>query len=90
MKTLFSIATIAATMLSGAGLSAAELPSFEVTGFPITAHQVAVVGSAQVEERSPAATLMVAGMPASPHQVGVLTPRPRIGEQAVATRARTR
>lgn len=74
VKTLFSSAAIAATMLNGA-VSAAELPTFERLGMPITAHQVAVLGAAGVKERSfvPAATH--GGMPASPHQVAVLTPR---------------
>ena len=34
MKNLFSIAAIAAVMLDGAGAAAAELPTFEVMGFP--------------------------------------------------------
>jgi hypothetical protein len=33
-----------------------------------------VLGSAGVRERSPAPTLMLYGMPASPHQVAVLSP----------------
>jgi hypothetical protein len=36
-----------------------------------------VLGSAGVQERSPTPTLMLDGMPASPHQVAVLSPRPR-------------
>ena len=52
-----------------------KFPTFEVTGFPISAHQVAVLGSANVEERSATPTLKFAGMPASPHQIAVLTPR---------------
>jgi hypothetical protein len=54
-----------------------RLPTFEVTGFPISMHQMAVLGSAHVEERSARATLELAGMPASPHQIAVLTPRPK-------------
>jgi hypothetical protein len=75
MRNLFSIAAIAALMLGGAGAAAAELPTFEMTGFPITPHQVQVVGAAHVQERSPTPTLTLGGMPASPHQVTVLTPR---------------
>ena len=48
-----------------------------VLGFPITQTQVAVLGSAGVRERSPTPTLMLYGMPESPHQVAVLSPRPR-------------
>jgi hypothetical protein len=54
---------------------ALRLPTFELTGFPISRHQVAVLGSAQVEESAVTPTLMLAGMPASPHQIAVLTPR---------------
>ncbi len=36
-----------AVMLDRASAAAAELPSYEVMGFPITPHQFSVVGSAQ-------------------------------------------
>ena len=52
------------------------VPSYEVMGFPITPHQISIVGSAHVEEQSPSPSLVMAGMPASPHQIAVLTPRP--------------
>ena len=84
MKNLFLIAAIAATMLDASGLAAAELPSFELMGLPITAHQVAVLGGAHVQERAPIPTLTLGGMPASPHQLAVLTPRQRIIDEAVA------
>ena len=88
MKNLFSIAALTAIMLHGAGAAAAELPTFELMGFPITTHQVAVVGAADVHERVSTTTLTLGGMPASPHQVAVLTPRLSIGaglrEHAVA------
>ena len=74
MKKMFLVAAIATTVASGAG--AGELPSFELTGFPITRAQVAVIGAANVQEQSPAATLTSRGMPASPHQIAVLTLRP--------------
>jgi hypothetical protein len=77
MKALFGIAATEALVLSGIA-SAAELPSYEVTGFPITLHQISVLGSTNVKEQSPSASLTMAGMPASPVQVSVLTPRPRI------------
>jgi hypothetical protein len=75
MKGLFSITAVTATMLAGGGAAATELPTYEVMGFPITQHQVAVLGSAHVQERSPTPTLTLAGMPASQHQIAVLTPR---------------
>ena len=76
--------SIAATalMLGGASAMAGERPIFELMGFPITQHQVNVVGSAYVRERSPIPTLMLEGTPASPHQIAVLTLRPRKGEIA--------
>src|SRR5258705_11737310 len=36
-----------------------------------------LLGSASVRERSPTPTLMLSGTPASPHQVAVLSQRPR-------------
>ena len=75
MKTLFAVTTTGALLLSGIA-SAEELPSYELFGFPITYHQIAVLGSANVKEQSPSTSLLVASMPASPHQVSVLTPRP--------------
>jgi hypothetical protein len=82
MKRLFPRAAIAAVMLSGASAMAGELPSFEAMGFPITLHQISVLGAANVQERSPAPTLMLGGMPASPVQVLVLTPYPTAEELA--------
>ncbi|MCP3462642.1 hypothetical protein [Bradyrhizobium sp. CCGUVB23] len=78
------MAGIAAVVVT-AGASAAELPTFEVTGFPISQHQVAVMGSANVEEQSPVPTLTLAGMPASPTQIAILTPRSTV-LQATAER----
>lgn len=86
MKHLFWIATIAAAVMDVTGLAAAELPTYEVKGFPITRHQMAVTGAAEIKEQSPTPTFALGGMPASPHQAAVLTPRPRmIGEAVVLT-----
>jgi hypothetical protein len=74
MKHLLSIAAFA-TALNVAGAAAAELPNYELMGYPITSHQVAILGSANVQERSPIPMLSSNGMPASPHQVAVLTSR---------------
>jgi hypothetical protein len=71
MKKAFAIAAV--LTLGAAGATAAELPAYEKDGFPITLHQLRVVGPAHVREQSPAPTL--AGVPASPHQLTVLTPR---------------
>ncbi len=84
MKILLSIAAMAAVMFDGAGAAAAEVPTFELMGFPITRHQVAVLGAAHVQERSPTPTLTRGDMPAFPHQVRGLTPRPRITDGAQA------
>ena len=74
-----------AVALQGANAAAGELPTFELLGFPVSRHQVAVLGSANIEERAPSPALVWGGMPASPHQVAVLTPRQRVlGEQMVS------
>lgn len=79
MKYLILIAA-AAALTTGAA-AAAELPTYQASGFPITSHQVAILGAAGVEEQSAAAT----EMPASPHQIAVLTPRTmKVGQQAAA------
>jgi hypothetical protein len=65
--------TIAAAVISVAGATAgvaAELPSYEAKGMPISAVQVRVVGAADVREQSPALTSTVTA-----HQLSVLTPR---------------
>jgi len=85
MKNLFSITAAAALMICGVGATATELPSYEVMGFPITPHQLVVLGPADAQQGLPAFTLTVAGMPASPHQVAVLTPRPRVIDQQIAS-----
>ena len=86
MKNLLSIAAITAITLGAAGAGAAELPSYELMGFPISPHQFSVLGSASIEEQSPRPSLTMAGMPASPHQVSVLTPRPRTADELAAAR----
>jgi len=79
MKNLFlmvtAIAAIGGVATYRADACALRLPTFELAGFPISQHQVAVLGSAQVEESTVRPTLMLDGMPASPHQIAVLTPR---------------
>jgi hypothetical protein len=86
MKTMFSIAAITSIFLGGASATAAEFPTFELDGLPITAHQVALLGAAGIQETSATATLTVGGMPASPHQIAVLT-RPQSISASVANRA---
>ncbi|MGY8664138.1 hypothetical protein Q3C01_17465 [Bradyrhizobium sp. UFLA05-109] len=70
-----AVAAIGLVATNHANACALHLPTFELTGFPISRHQVAVLGAAQVEESSVTPNLMLAGMPASPHQIDVLKPR---------------
>ena len=70
---LLSITTAAALILmSGAVASAQELPTYEVSGFPITPVQLSLLNTAHVHERVPTTNLTVDGMPASPNQIDVL------------------
>jgi len=72
-----SLALTAVLLSSAATAAAAELPTFEIIGFPLTLHQLTVLNSGVVQERSPAPSLTLASMPASPVQIGVLTSRPK-------------
>jgi hypothetical protein len=84
MKRLVLFAAIAVVILEGADVAAAaELPTYESMGLPITALQISVVGPTHVQEVSPVPGLTAGGMPASPHQIAVLTARKKIvGELA--------
>ena len=76
--------TIAAAVIPIAGTAAgfaAELPSYEAKGLPISAVQVRVLGAADVKEQSPVLTST-----ATAHQLSVLTPRTtRTAETAAPT-----
>jgi len=68
---------------------AGELPMYESMGFPMTPAQLSVVNSTHIQELLPTPTQ--AGLPASPHQIAVLTPRPRATDAvsaATLTKAR--
>ncbi|MBR0741290.1 hypothetical protein JQ581_30605 [Bradyrhizobium liaoningense] len=75
MRVLSMIAVAGAMIASSTAAFATELPSYEVTSFPISATQVQLLGGAGVEEQSAMPAMIVAGMPASPAQVSVLSPR---------------
>jgi len=75
MKRLVLLAAAAVVILQAADVAASELPNYESMGLPITALQISVAGSTHVQEVSPTPTLTVGGMPASPHQIAVLTAR---------------
>lgn len=76
-----SLAIAAAISVAGGTAAiAAELPTYEVTGFPISPVQLRLLGPANVQERSPTPTVA-----ATRHQVDVLT-----GQPGVTTIAPTR
>jgi hypothetical protein len=90
MRHLFPISAIVVAVLRGVGTAgAAELPTYELQGIPITPHQISVSEPAYVQEAAPVPTLMLGGMPASPHQIAVLTPRPEMTAKAVAVKPTT-
>jgi hypothetical protein len=67
------IAAVAAISMAGATAgSAAELPTYEAAGLPISPVQVGVLGAAQVQEQEQSQANAL-----SPHQLRVLTPRPK-------------
>ncbi|MCA6107290.1 hypothetical protein [Bradyrhizobium cenepequi] len=80
-KTSLTIAAVLAiSMAGGTAGFAAELPTYEVKGLPISPVQVGLLGAANVQEQAPAATSAV-----SPHQLSVLTPRSKVRAAAAAT-----
>jgi hypothetical protein len=83
-----SVFIAAAAMISMAGGTAglaAELPTYEATGLPISPVQVRVLGAANVREESPVATSTV-----TPLQFSVLTPRAKLTTaKVVPARAET-
>jgi hypothetical protein len=70
-KISLSIAAMLALSAAGGAL-AAELPSYEKAGLPVSAVQVQVLGAENVREAAPVATT------ATPVQLSVLTPRSKI------------
>ena len=83
MKIVLSLAAAAMVVAYGAGAMAAERPTFEVKGMPISPVQVQLVGAANVQEQPPVATLALDDT-ASPHQVSVLAPRTKRTAAAIA------
>ena len=72
------LSAVSATLLSGIA-SAKVFPFYELSGFPISPHQISVLGvTGNLKEQSPTTSLTMDGMPASPHQVLALTPHRRI------------
>jgi hypothetical protein len=78
-----SLIAAAAALISIAGGTAgfaAELPTYQAAGLPISVVQVQVLGAANVGEQSQAPASA-----ASPHQLSVLTPRTKMTTATVAT-----
>ncbi len=73
----YHLTTVAVAMLMLSTPGALAQPTYEIMGFPITQHQLAAVNSTYVQEAPPNPTLTVAGMPASPVQILILSPRSR-------------
>lgn len=70
-----SIAASAVLVMGAVAANAAELPTYEAVGFPMTPHQMATLGAANAQQQAPAATPELAGLPASPLQIAVLKRR---------------
>ncbi|MFH0302598.1 hypothetical protein AAFX91_36615 [Bradyrhizobium sp. 31Argb] len=80
-KTSLTIAAMVAITIAGGTTSfAAELPTYEVQGLPISPVQVGLLGAANVQEQT-----QVAPSAASPHELSVLTPRPKVRAATVGT-----
>ena len=69
-KTYLTIATAVISIAGATAGRAAELPSYEANGLPVSAVQLRVLGAADVREQSPALTSTITA-----HQLSVLTPR---------------
>ncbi|MDB5605522.1 MAG: hypothetical protein JWP25_2422 [Bradyrhizobium sp.] len=83
-KTSLSIAAAALISIAGGAAGfAAELPTYERTGLPISTTQLQVLGAANVQEQAPMPTSTL-----TPLQRSVLTPRAKI-TTATDARART-
>jgi hypothetical protein len=78
VKPLLAATVLAVTILEGGAVMAGELPTYEASSFPATPLQLSVMGSAGVKEQAPTAMLTRNDMPASPHQLAVLTARRQV------------
>ncbi|MCA1452206.1 hypothetical protein I6F35_03115 [Bradyrhizobium sp. BRP22] len=84
-KTSLTIAAALAISIAGGTASfAAELPTYAVKGLPISPVQIGLLGAANVQEQP-----QVAPSAASPHQLSVLTPRPKVRAATAAARTET-
>lgn len=69
-KKTLSIAAAILTIAGSTAAFAAELPTYEANGFPVSPLQVRVLGAAHVEQQAAAPTTI-----ASVHQASVLSSR---------------
>ena len=65
-----SIVAAVISIVAGTAAFAAELPAYELSGFPVSPVQLQVLGPANVQERSPTPTVTASS------QASVLTGRP--------------
>lgn len=75
MPNRLSVITAGVLISSAIGAAAGELPRYRISSFPITPHQLTVLEPASVAQDLSPPMLTVGGMPASPLQIAVLTPR---------------
>jgi hypothetical protein len=68
MKSSLIVAAVVAMLAGVSAVSAAELPSYEAAGLPISPVQVGALGASHVQERTQAPAEF------SPHQLKVLRP----------------
>jgi hypothetical protein len=79
-KTSLSIAVAAVISVAGGTVGfATELPSYQTTGLPISAVQLAVLGVADVQQQAPVSTSTL-----TPLQASVLTPRTKTKTATIA------
>lgn len=69
-KTFLSIAVAVISVAGGTAGFAAELPTYQTAGLPISAVQLRVLGVADVQQQPPVSTSTL-----TPVQLSVLTPR---------------
>lgn len=78
-KTSLSLAAVVAIVIAGATTSfAAELPTYEAKGLPISPVQASLLGATNVEQAQVAPSAVL------PHQVSVLTPRRKVNTATAA------
>ena len=70
-----SIAASSMLIVRTLSATAAELPTYEVTGFPMTPLQASALGATGAREQAPTTAPELAGLPATPLQMAVLSRR---------------